>query len=62
MLTITVLHKCGHVALHNTNATDDKQASQIEMQLSKTYCPMCREAIAKHNSNPKNTYLTIKES
>ena len=58
-MKIIVKHKCGHCALYQTQAQDDKQAEKIEASLSRKYCVDCAEAIDKHNSNPKNTYLKV---
>lgn len=58
-LTITVKHACGHYQLHTITAKDETDASQAEIRLSKTLCDNCKEALEKHNSNPKNTRLSI---
>ncbi len=45
--------------MYQTQAENDIQAEKIEAVLSRKYCADCMEAINKHNSNPKNTYLKV---
>jgi ATP sulfurylase len=59
MLKITILHKCGHYALHTIAAKNEQDVSIAEIRLSSTYCKDCQEAVKKHNSNPANTKITI---
>ena len=61
-MKIIVKHKCGHCAMYQTQAENDRQAEVIESRLSRQYCEDCKEAINKHNSNPRNTYLEVDES